>query len=430
MFALIRHSLVGFHVGLAELQRQNMGGKLTAADVEQAGQGMHFDGDGLYLQVSGPESKSWIYRYTLKGKARWHGLGSARDVSLPNARKKRDKARVQVRDGMDLVAERKRVKVAQRLGGGITFRQAAENYITAQQNSDAAWSNEKHASQWSNTLKTYAYPIIGDLSVEAIERAHVIRVLDPIWTTKPETARRLRGRVESILDRAIARGERTNATNPASRGPLLKGLPKQAKNKGHHAALPYAEVGAFMRDLQSREGIAALALEFTILTAARTGEVLGAKWTEIDTMARVWTVPASRMKGRREHRVPLSAPTLAVLERVRTAGQGSEHVFPNISRGRPLSNMAMLKALERLGRPELTAHGFRSTFRDWAAERTNFPGEVAEAALAHVVDDKTEAAYRRGDLFDKRRRLMDAWADYCVKAPVTGAVVSFEAVRR
>jgi integrase len=397
-----------------------MGGKLTTADVEQAAQGMHFDGDGLYLQVSGPESKSWIYRYTLRGKARWHGLGSARDVSLPNARRKRDKARVQVRDGLDLVAERKRVKAARSLGDGVTFRQAAENYIRAQQNGEAAWSNEKHASQWSNTLKTYAYPFIGDFSVEAIERAHVIRVLEPIWTTKRETARRLRGRIETVLDWAIARGERSNGENPASRGPLIKGLPKQAKNTGHHAALPYAEIGAFMRDLQSREGIAALALEFTILTVARTGEVLGARWSEMDTAARVWTIPAARMKGRREHRVPLSASALAVLERAMAAGQGSEHVFPNISRGRPLSNMAMLKTLERLDRPELTSHGFRSTFRDWAAERTNFPGEVAEAALAHVIDDKTEAAYRRGDLFDKRRRLMDVWAAHCAK-PATSA---------
>jgi integrase len=400
-----------------------MGGKLTTADVEQASTGMHFDGDGLYLQVSGPDSKSWIYRYTLHGKARWHGLGSARDVSLATARKKRDKARVQVREGLDLVAERKRAKAAEKLTNEVTFRQAAESYIRAQQNGDAAWSNEKHTSQWSNTLKTYVFPIIGDLPVQAIERADIIRVLDPIWTTKAETARRVRGRIETILDWTIARGDRTEGENPASRGPLLKGLPKQAKSKGHHAALPYAEIGAFMRELQSREGIAALALEFAILTAVRTGEVLGAKWSEIDTDTRVWTIPGPRMKGRREHRVPLSAPALAVLERAREAGQGSEHIFPNIGRGRPLSNMAMLKTLERLGRPELTAHGFRSTFRDWAAERTNFPGEVAEAALAHVIDDKTVAAYRRGDLFEKRQRLMNSWAEFCAKAAVAGVVV-------
>jgi integrase len=404
-----------------------MGGKLTVADVERASQGMHFDGDGLYLQVAGPDSKSWIYRYTLHGKARWCGLGSARDVTLATARKKRDKARVQVREGIDLVAERKREKAARNLGSGTTFREAAESYIRAQENGDRVWSNQKHATQWSATLKAYAFPAIGDLPVEAIERAHIIRVLEPIWTEKPETARRVRGRLEAVLDWTIARGERSGE-NPASRGPLLKGLPRQSKVKGHHAALRYADAPAFMVDLQRQEGIAALALEFAIFTATRTGEVLGAQWSEIDTRARVWTIPAARMKGRREHRVPLSTASLAVLERARQAGQGSEHVFPNTGRGRPLSNMAMLKVLERMGRPELTTHGFRSTFRDWAAERTNFPGEVAEAALAHVIDDKTEAAYRRGDLFDKRRRLMDAWAEYCTK-PSEGRVLPLRAAK-
>lgn len=227
-----------------------MGGKLTTADVEQASQGMLFDGDGLYLQVSGPDSKSWIYRYTLKGKPRWHGLGSARDVSLANARKKRDKARVQVREGVDLVAERKRAKVAQMVGNKITFWQAAESYIRAQQNS-VTWTNPKHGAQWSATLGTYAYPVIGNLPVEAVERADVIRVLDPIWSTKPETARRVRGRIEAVLDWTIARGERTNGENPASRGPLLKGLPRQPKSKDHHEALPYSQIAAFMQDLRS-----------------------------------------------------------------------------------------------------------------------------------------------------------------------------------
>jgi integrase len=400
-----------------------MGGKLTTADVDRASPGRYFDGSGLYLEVRGSESKSWIYRYTLRGEERWHGLGSARDVSLATARKKRDKARVQVRDGLDLVAERKRVKAAQRLGNGVTFKQAAENYIKAQQNGEAAWSNQKHAAQWSATLATYAYPIIGDLSVQAIERADIIRVLEPIWITKAETARRVRGRIETIFDWAIARGERTLNENPASRGPLIKGLPKQPRSQDHHEALPYAGIGTFMLDLRNREGMAALALEFAILTAARTGEVLGAKWTEIDTDRGVWTVPVERMKGRREHRVPLSATALAVLERARQAGEGSEFLFPNIGRGRPLSNMAMLKMMERMGRPELTTHGFRSTFRDWAAEQTAFPSEVAEAALAHAIGDKTEAAYRRGDLFEKRRKLMDAWGEFCGKEAASPAAV-------
>jgi integrase len=391
-----------------------MGGKLTAADVEGAGQGMHFDGDGLYLQVSGPQSKSWIYRYTLRGKACWYGLGSTRDVSLANARKKRDKARVQVREGVDLVAERKLAKAARKVSDNeITFKVAAESYIKAH---ESGWRSAKHAAQWASTLKMYAYPILGELSLDAIDRSHVIRVLEPLWLEKPETARRLRGRMEVILDWAIARGERTAAENPASRhGPLLKGLPKQTRSKGHHEALPYDRIGAFMQSLRNREGIAALALEFTILTAARTGEVLGAKWNEIDSAGLVWSVPAERMKGGREHRVPLPAAAIAVLERMRAMGQKSEFIFPNVSRGHPLSNMAMLKMLERMGHPELTVHGFRSTFRDWAEERTNFPREVKEAALAHTIKDKTEAAYRRGDLFDKRRRLMDAWAEFCAR---------------
>jgi integrase len=402
-----------------------MGGKLTTADVDRAAPGRHFDGDGLYLEVRGLESKSWIYRYTLRGEERWHGLGSARDVSLAAARRKRDKARVQVREGLDLVAERKRVKAAQKLGNGVTFRQAAESYIKAQQDGEA-WSNRKHAAQWTATLVSYAYPFIGDLPVDVIERADIIHVLEPIWIAKAETARRVRGRIETIFDWCIARGDRTVNENPANRGPLIKGLPRQPRGQGHHAALPYSQIGAFILDLRRREGMAGLALEFTILTAARTGEVLGAKWTEINADRAVWTVPAERMKGRREHRVPLSRVALAVLERARQAGEGSEFVFPNTGRGQPLSNMAMLKMMERMGMPDLTTHGFRSTFRDWAAEQTAFPSEVAEAALAHTIGDKTEAAYRRGDLFEKRRALMQQWATFCITAPAQeGNIAAF-----
>jgi integrase len=400
-----------------------MSGKLTTADVDRTAPGRHFDGGGLYLEVRGPESKSWIYRYTLRGEERWLGLGSARDVSLAAARKKRDKARVQVREGLDLVAERRRVKGAQKLGNGVTFRQAAERYIKAQQDGEA-WSNQKHASQWRATLAGYAYPFIGHLSVQVIERADIIRVLEPIWITKAETARRVRGRIETILDWCIARGERTVNENPASRGPLIKGLPRQLKTKDHHEALPYSQIGPFMLDLRGREGMAALALEFTILTAARTGEVLKAGWAEIDTDGAVWIVPAERMKGRREHRVPLSLVALAVLERARHAGKGSEFIFPNTGRGRPLSNMAMLKMMERMGRPELTTHGFRSTFRDWTAEQTAFPSEVAEAALAHAIGDKTEAAYRRGTMFEKRRALMQQWGAFCATAPAQDNVAA------
>jgi integrase len=405
-----------------------MGGKLTAADVERAPQGMHFDGGGLYLQVSGPDARSWIFRYMLNGTQRWHGLGSARDVSLALARKKRDKARVQVREGLDLVAERKRAKAALSASNGVTFKQAAEAYIAAQQNGDAIWTNPKHRAQWLSTLLTYVYPVIGNLSVQAIERADIIRVLEPIWTTKAETARRVRGRIKAVLDWSIARGERTSGDNPATRGPLVKGLPRQSRSIDHHEALAYSQIGAFMLDLRSRGGMAALALEFAILTASRTGEVLGATWDEFDFQSKTWTIPAARMKGRRDHRVPLSAAAVAVLERARGVGQDSRHAFPNPGGGRPLSNMAMLRVLERMNRHELTAHGFRSTFRDWTSERTEFPREVAEAALAHVSGDKTEQAYRRGDLFDKRRRLMEAWSEFCGKpSPASATVVPLRA---
>jgi len=370
------------------------------------GPGMHLDGDGLYLQVSGPESRSWIYRYAIRGKERWHGLGSARDVTLAVARKARDKARAVVRsDRIDLVAERRRERQANS-AKVVTFRKAAEAYIAAQAHN---WRNAKHADQWTSTLRAHVYPVVGDMPVAEIARSDIIRVLEPIWIKTPETARRVRGRIQSILDWCIARGDRPEGENPASRGPLVRGLPKQPNNGGHHAAMPYNEVPAFLKDLRSREGTAALALEFAILTAARTSEVLDARWEEIDRIAATWTVPAARMKSNRPHRVPLSDAALSVLERA--AGQG-ELIFRN-AKSRPLSNMAMLKLLGRMGKGEFTTHGFRASFKTWASEETDFDRDTVEAALAHVVSDKTEAAYQRGTLFGKRRKLMEAWADYC-----------------
>jgi integrase len=401
-----------------------MGGKLTTAEVEGAAAGLHFDGDGLYLQVTGPKSKSWIYRYSLHGKPRWMGLGSAKYVSLSKARQKRDKARAQVRsDGIDLVAEQKRQRAASRAEErNVTFRQAAESYIAAQ---EGAWSNRKHTRQWSSTLNTYVFPVIGGAPVQEISRAHVISALEPIWTAKPETARRVRGRIEAVIDWAIARGDRTVEDNPARGGALLKGLAKQSKAVKPHAALPYREIGAFMVKLRSRGGTAARALEFAILTAARTSEVLGAKWSEIDANYTVWTIPAARMKAGREHRVPLANAAADVLHAMAQMRDG-DLIFPGAN-GRPLSNMAMLAVLRRMGRADLTAHGFRSTFRDWGAELTAFPNELLEMALAHKVPDKTEAAYRRGDLLDKRRRLMDAWAEYCGKLAPAGEVIPISA---
>jgi integrase len=383
-----------------------MRGKLTQADINLQGPGMHLDGSGLYLQVSGPEARSWIYRYTLQGKERWHGLGSARDITLSAARKARDKARAIVRsDKIDIVADRRRERQTNNTKV-VTFRKAAESFIDAQSH---GWRNAKHAEQWGSTLRTHAYPVIGDMPVAEITRADIIQVLDPIWTKTPETARRVRGRIQSVLDWSIARGDRPEGENPASRGPLVRGLAKQPQDKGHHAAMPYAEIRPFLRSLRAREGTASLALEFVILTAARTSEVLGARWDEIDRVDGTWIVPASRMKSKRPHRVPLTSAAMSALERAVNQG---ELIFPN-AKNRPLSNMAMLKLLGRMGKGEFTTHGFRATFKTWASEETDFDRDTIEAALAHVIGNKTEAAYQRGTLFGKRRKLMEAWTAYC-----------------
>jgi integrase len=318
----------------------------------------------------------------------------------------------------------------------ITFKAAAEKYIAAHR---AGWATAKHAAQMEGDAHHlyYAEPIIGALPVQAIETGLVMKVLDPIWTAKPETAGRVRQRVEAVLDWAKVRGYR-EGENPARwKGHLDVLLPARAKVRQveHHAALPYAEMGEFMAALVEQEGASARALEFAILTAARTGETLGATWSEIDFDGKVWTIPAKRMKAGKEHRVPLSSRVVEIVRSMKElAGQNvpaDAFVFPGARRGRPLSNMAFLMLLRRMRRDHLTAHGFRSTFRDWAAERTSYPSEVAEMALAHSVSDKVEAAYRRGDLFEKRRRLMDEWAKYsCMaRSPARGDVASPRAKR-
>jgi integrase len=294
----------------------------------------------------------------------------------------------------------------------------------------AGWRSAKHIAQWKATLAKYAEPVIGGLSIQAIDTALVLKVLEPIWSVKPETAGRVRGRIEAILDWAKARGYRTGENPARWRGHLDKLLPALSKVRrvAHHAALPYAELPGFLIALREQGGIAARALEFTILTAARTGEAIGARWGEINLTEKVWIVPATRMKAAKEHRVPLSARALAILDELRPLRETSDaeaFVFPGAKAGRSLSNMAFLMLLRRMGRDDLTAHGFRSSFRDWAAERTNFPNEVAEMAPAHSVGNAVEAAYRRGDLFDKRRRLVDAWAEFLAKAPIEqGKLVS------
>jgi integrase len=395
-------------------------GRLTALKVEKAKKaGMFADGGGLYLRVTPEGTKNWVLRFMLDRRPRWMGLGPLALYGLQEARAKALDARRKRHDGIDPIEARRAERARQRLDAAkvITFKQCAEAYINAHR---AGWRNGKHAGQWGATLSTYAYPVIGALPVQAIDRGLVLKVLEPIWTAKPETAGRVRGRLESILDFARVCSYR-DGENPARwRGHLDKLLPARSKVRQveHHAALPYAELPAFLVNLREQEGIAARALEFAILTAARTGEVIGACWNEVDLLDKVWTVPAARMKAHREHRVPLSARVLAIVDEMQAARHGDAFVFPGAKPGRPLSNMAFLMLLRRMGRTDVTVHGFRSSFRDWAAERTHFPGEVAEMALAHAVGNKVEAAYRRGDLFEKRRRLMQQWATFCTAAPV------------
>jgi integrase len=399
-------------------------GRLAAVALPKLKPGMHADGGGLYLQVTESGARTWIYRFMLNGRAREMGLGPLHIVSLAEAREKARECRKIRHEGIDPIEARNARKAETRLAAAtaMTFEQCAERYIDAHK---AGWKNPKHAAQWPSTLTTYVYPIFGDLPVQAIDTGLVMKSVEPIWTAKPETASRVRGRIESVLDWATARGFR-KGENPARwRGHLENLLPKKSKVRRveHHPALPYDEVGTFMASLRSYEGIGARALEFLILTAARTGEVIGARWDEISLADRLWTVPGERMKAGKEHRVPLSARALAIIEAMKEKRE-SDFVFPGGKRGKPLSNMAMLQLLKRMGRDDLTAHGFRSSFRDWAAERTGFPSEVVEMALAHVVADKVEAAYRRGDLFQKRRQLMEAWAKHCEARKVSGDVVS------
>jgi len=395
---------------------------LTALKVERLRDkpGMHADGSGLYLQVKNGGA-SWVLRYQFEGRPHWMGLGPLALFGLKDAREKALEAKRLKHGGTDPLELRRQARAQKRLDAAkaVTFKQAAEKYIAAHK---AGWRNAKHAEQWTNTLSTYAEPVFGSLPVQTVDTTLVLKVLEPIWAKKPETASRLRGRIEAVLNWAKVRGYR-DGENPARwKGHLDHLLPARGRVRRieHHAALPFAEIGTFMAALRQQEGIAARGLEFAILTAARTGEILGARWNEIDLAEKVWTVPAERMKARREHRVPLSDRALMILDDmkpVRRAAEGEDKatafVFPGAKPGEPLSNMALLMLLRRMGRSDLTAHGFRSTFRDWAAERTGFPAEVAEMALAHTVSDKVEAAYRRGDLFEKRRRLTDAWAAFC-----------------
>ncbi|MBL8549248.1 MAG: tyrosine-type recombinase/integrase [Hyphomonadaceae bacterium] len=383
--------------------------------------GLYPDGGGLFMQVTtgvdNTPRRSWVLRYRApSGRSREMGLGSALDVALVDARAEADVARKQVREGVDPIEERKlkRARAATDAAKAMTFRQCAANYIATH---EAGWRNAKHAAQWSSTLDAYAHPVFGDAAVASIDVAMIMKALDPIWSQKTETASRVRQRIEAILDWATVRGYRVG-DNPARwRGHLQKALPPRARVQKvrHHPALPYAELPAFVARLRAVGGLAPIAFEFLILTATRTNEALRAEWNEIDLDKAVWTIPGERMKAGREHRVPLSAQSVELLERLRLLGSTS-WVFPGNGDSAPLSNMACLAVLKRMNRRGLTVHGFRSTFRDWTAEQTNYAREVAEAALAHVIGDKTEAAYRRGDLFEKRRLMMAEWAAFCLGA--------------
>lgn len=401
--------------------------RLNALAVSRASKrGYLADGGGLYLQIGANGAKSWVFRFREGAKLREMGLGATHTLSLAEARDAALLCRKQRLAGLDPIAARReaRAKAQLEAAKAVTFQQCAESFIASHK---AAWTNPKHAAQWGSTLATYAYPVLGKLSVAAVDTGLVLKVLEPIWATKAETASRLRQRIEAVLDWAAVRGYRTGENPARWKGHLDQSLPARAKvaKVHHHAALPYPEIGGFMEKLRQQPGMSALALEFAILTAARTGEVLGAQWEEIDQEGKVWTIPGERMKAGREHRVPLSDPAKAVLARL--PRDDGTFVFPGARAGKPLSGMALLMTLRRMGRDDLTAHGFRSTFRDWAAERTSFPPEVAEMALAHAIDGKVEAAYRRGDLFAKRQRIMEAWATYCHAAETGGEVIELPA---
>lgn len=390
-------------------------GTLTATEVKAKSQpGRYGDGDGLFLLVGKGGAKSWMVRVQKDGRRRDIGLGSAGKVPLKLARERAGQVREQIEAGIDPVAERRKA------AGIPTFREAAK-LVHAEHK--GGWKNAKHEAQWLSTLESYAFPAFGDRSIAQVETADVRDALAAIWLTKPETARRLRQRIRTVIDWAVAKGYR----DASLAMPVIdKALPKQRAKVRHHAAVPYTELPEFMATLRQSESMGRLALEAVILTAARSGEVRLATWGELDLEAATWTVPAERMKAGREHVVPLSKPAVALFERMKEHRRGTGDdalVFPGTKRGKPLSDMTLTKAMRDMGRQE-TPHGFRSTFRDWIAEQTTWPADLAEAALAHVVSDKTVAAYQRGTMLEKRRELMVAWAGYCEGA-TGGNVVRF-----
>jgi integrase len=400
-------------------------GKLTDIQVRTAAPGTHCDGAGLYLSVR-HNNRSWLFRYSFAGRSHWMGLGAYPTVTLARAREKAAEARRLLADGGDPLQHKRDRRAAlchqnANPTKSLTFDQCAEQYITSHR---AGWRSVVHSQQWQASLRMYVSPILGRLPVASIDTAFVLKALEPIWTTMPTTANRVRNRIELVLSWAKAHGYR-DGENPARwRGHLdhLLARPSKLKAVRHYTSLPYAELPRFLVDLRQHEGMAARALEFLILTAARSGEVLGARWSEIDFAGCTWVVPADRMKGHREHRVPLSQSAVGLLERLPRQG---EFVFPG--RGSRLTPSVMQALLMRMWRRDITPHGFRSSFRDWAAERTAYAREVCEQALAHRVGDSTERAYLRSDLFQQRARLMSEWAAFCETPATTAEVIPIRA---
>lgn len=399
---------------------------LSAQFVRSAPPGRYCDGDGLYLLVKKNLTKSWIFRYRVRGaKSREMGLGRAGEgrncVLLAEAREKASSNWRLVKAGLDPLDARDAALAEQKAAAQeaamkrVTFREVAREYIRL---NAPGWKNAKHASQWESSLEAYVYPIFGDLPVAMIATDHVRAAIEPIWFAKPETASRVRGRIEKILDAAKTRGLRSGENPARWAGHLALLLPpknKVARIK-HHAALPWQDLPKFMSELTTKAGTGAHALQFAILTAARSGEIRGLTWGEIDICARVWVIPAQRMKAGREHRVPLSSAALTLLEELkehRTSHAADALIFPGQNPTQKISDMTITAVLRRMGRADITVHGFRSTFRDWVSEATEFPSEMAEMALAHTISSKVEAAYRRGDMFEKRLQMMNDWADFC-----------------
>ena len=380
--------------------------------------GAYADGGGLWLQVTETGSKSWSFRFMLNGRAREMGLGPLHTIPLADAREQARACRALRLDGVDPIEHRKlrRAENTLQMNYAKTFDECAVGYIEAQR---PGWSNPKHADQWTNTLKTYASPVFGQLPVQAVETELIVQALNKIWTSKTETATRVRQRIEAVLDWATVSGFR-KGDNPARwAGHLEHKLtnPAKLKNVENLPALPFAKIASFLTDLRKQDGTAARAMEFMILTAGRTGEVRGAVWSEIDLERNAWTISAERMKMKRVHRVPLCDRAMAILQNMqKVKADDQPYVFPGGKAGKGMSDGALLALLKRMNRTDITPHGFRSTFRDWASESTTYSHEVQEMALAHLIKNKAEAAYRRGDLFEKRRAMMADWERYCETA--------------